>query len=211
MRSTLVQLSSNLTISFPAPHQWDELYRSGQLPYTVASSVTIAEAVALIEALPAIRGYRGGLPIGYGLAPPLGVEPLVRIRKRLIDPYGVEVPARSKGVLGALWNESGRPVWRLWFRGLEQPGHAGKAVRGPCDVRQDAIAGIQGIGGKLPRLTGWEVVRLDHGAPEIVGEVRPGLLDAHGRPYADANPEGSGGSDYATFAHGERKNRHLLK
>jgi hypothetical protein len=137
----------------------DQLWRAGEIPLDIAKAVAVMEAVALVRALPPAGPSTDNPRMldGYGLFPPSGAEPIVRVGVPLRDPYGEPVPLGAKGFLGVLWQCRRRPdvpVFRLWFRGQDGP-------RGPIDCYADAIASIAAIGGKVPALIGWSVGRLD--------------------------------------------------
>lgn len=190
MRMRYATLSTQRAIELP--EDLDGCYQQGRLPWPVADALTFAEAVAVAQALPTVRRERDGLPVGYGLLPPVNAEPSVTLGKEVRDAYGVAIPAGTSGMVGAIWRRHHRVVVRLWFRGLDAPGHQGKQVRGPADVYNDAIATVRGLAGVVPQLTGWEIARLDHGAPETLSSTGD-LVDAHGQRFSAADPSGGGG------------------
>ena len=143
----------------------DRLWRTGKLPLEVARALRVDDAVQWAVGLPPAKPATGDarIPDGYGLFPPDGAEPIVRVRHALTDPHGEPIPARAKGFVGVLWRSPRRevPVFRLWFRGEVRP-------RGPVDCYADSIASIVTIGGTVPALVGWTVGRLD--GAELAGE-----------------------------------------
>ena len=156
----------------------DALYRAGRIPAVLKGAFTLTEAAALVETLPPVGsptmapdalGGVGPAPRGYGLLPPHQVPPLARVRGGCRDFYGKPIKARTQGLVGALWNDGGRPVFRLWFRWGEAAEHGW--TRGPVDVREEEIASVCGLGGELPKLVGWQLVRLDDGSAEA-GKVK---------------------------------------
>ena len=161
----------------PSLAELDQMHAGGRLPADVGRPLNVAEAAHLVRQLPPARGS-GGTPDGYGLLPPQGAEPIVRLRKGTRPAFGRLVPAWSHGMLGAMWSSSsGRVVFRLWFRSDDET-ELGR-IRGPVDVYEDAIASVRGIAGQVPQLTGWQLVRLDgSGQAEDAGG---GLLGADGR------------------------------
>lgn len=153
--------------------QLDALYKAGSLPATIDGSLNLAEVAGLVETLPPVlsmtaapdgRGNLGPAPRGYGVLPPAGTPPLIRVKSKLRDPYGKPIPARAQGAVGAVWHAKGRTTFRLWFRWGEEAEHGW--TRGPVDIYDDQIAAVCGLGGEVPRMVGWQLVRLDHGSAE---------------------------------------------
>ncbi len=137
-----------------------QLYETGRLPINVAGSLQVTRVAELALFLPRVQYDRDrALPAGYGLFPPRGAEPLVRLRKGTRDLQGVAVDSGAWGIVACCWHASGskgtgRVVWRLAFRGNPLP-------RFPVDCYDDAILCVQSIAGKVPALTGWQIARLD--------------------------------------------------
>jgi hypothetical protein len=161
-------------------YELDARYRAGKIPAELDGAMHLAQAVAVVETFPPVgsitaapdaNGGAGPAPRGYGLLPPRGVPPLVRVRGKLRDPYGKVIPPGTQGQVGALWNDGGQAVIRLWFRWGEQAEHGWK--RGPVDIRTSQIQSVSGLGGELPQLTGWQLVRLDDGSAESEATKRP--------------------------------------
>lgn len=133
----------------------DTLHGAGELPLTVAMALEIGEAATLCLQLPAVR-FLQGHPIGYGLMPPQGAEPILTIRGNLQDVHGEPVRDGAKGALGCMWRrarQSDRPVFRIWLKGETRPRM--------IDVYPDRIASVRALEGVIPQLTGWQIVRLD--------------------------------------------------
>lgn len=151
-------------LAIPGAAELDRLHAEQRLPYDIAPALTIAQVVEVARALPAVRGSRL-MPAGYGLFPPVGAEPMIRLKHDTIDPYRRPIPAGAYGMVGCLWNTSRGPVLRLWFRAAEAAKDSPRPeVRGPVDAYEDMIAGAATLEGKLPHLTGWQICRLDANA-----------------------------------------------
>lgn len=146
----------------PSLGDLDELHRNGQLPLEVGSPLEVREAARLVAQLPPVRNPEDLLPAGYGLLPPCGAEPWVRLRTTVHEAYGRQIIQADTGVLGCMWRRGDRVVFRLWFRSNEVNAQAAVSeLRGPVDVYEDAIRSVKGLAGVVPHLTGWCYIRLD--------------------------------------------------
>lgn len=150
----------------PSAVELEQLHRTGQLPLDLAAALTLPEAAGVVLQLPPVRGADELLPEGYGVMPPRRAEPVVRVKKRIVEAYNRVVPPNAKGQLGAMWRRGDRVVFRLWFRADDHVSSAPSPnMRGPVDVYEDAIAAVMGLERKVPSLTGWQIVRLDADNP----------------------------------------------
>ena len=150
----------------PTRAELDELHRTGQLPLEVGTPLEVREAARLVAQLPPVTHAEELMPSGYGLLPPRGAEPWIRLRTRVQEAYGRQIIHADTGVLGCMWRRGERVVFRLWFRSNEVlAGAAVPELRGPVDVYEDAIRSVKGLAGVVPHLTGWMFVRLDADPP----------------------------------------------
>ena len=150
-----------MTLDVVTTAELGRLWRAGELPVEVARAMNVREAARLVEQLPDVQASNTAMPRGFGLWPPRGAEPIVRLSKRARDAYGTPVRQRAHGVIGCLWRWRGRVVFRLWFKGEPTTNNPHGALRGPVDVFEDQIGAVQSLEGIVPFLVGWEVGRLD--------------------------------------------------
>lgn len=120
------------------------------------SALTAPEAAGLALTLPPAIVLDPMNPIGWGVFPPRGAEPILTLGESVIDVYGRQVPGGARGVLGVLFRgRSDRsPVHRVWFRA------APPAPPRMIDVYDDVIEGIESLDRVVPALTGWQIARL---------------------------------------------------
>lgn len=132
----------------------EALEREGRLPAVVPGAWTCPDAARLALQLPRAVGD-AARPSGWGLYPPRGAEPMLRLRSRTMAADGHVVAAGAVGVLGVLWRgrRDDSPVHRLHFQSH------GSSMRW-IDCYDDQIAGLVGLGDAPPPLTGWSVGRL---------------------------------------------------
>ena len=133
----------------------DRLHSAGELPLTIAMAMQLGEAEHLCLQLPAVQ-FRGGHPVGYGVMPPNGAEPIITLSGNLRDVRHEPVRDGASGTLGCMWRRArrtDRAVFRVWLKGEHQPRM--------IDVYADRVASVRGLEGVIPQLTGWQIVRLD--------------------------------------------------
>lgn len=158
----------------------DGHWHAGRLPLDLADSMSVGEAAGVVLSLPTVTGDPGA-PVGYGVSPPEGGQPIVRLAKRVVDLFNEPIRKGARGVVGAMWRDRfrpDRPVFRLWFRA--EPGHGFRPEGTPAhvlgafrivDTYDDAIGSVVGIEDAVPHSTGWQIVRLDQ-APELVAAIQ---------------------------------------
>ena len=127
-----------------------ELERAGPVPIRLDGAFVVQEAATIArDYMPPVRSHDSALPDGWGIFPPRGVEPLVRLVGKARATSGASIAYRSQGAVGCMWNHRGRVVVRLWFRGESAPE--------PVDVYADQLGAVT----FSPPMPGWEVLRLD--------------------------------------------------
>lgn len=138
------------------PGQLEALEAAGELPIDLLGTWAPGEAAGLALLLPTVRHGDDERPDGFGVLPPKGAEPLVRLRARLVDVYGRPITAGTRGILGALWRgaSTSSAVHRVWC--TAETGQPARVV----DVYDTAIAGIESLTDRIEPLTGWQIVRL---------------------------------------------------
>jgi len=141
---------------------------AGRLPLELGA-LTLAEAAGIAATLPAAGPADDlGRPRGWGIVPPRGAEPTVVFGRRVVDQFGEPCPKGGAGALGCMWagqksSETGLPVFRVWCK--SEPGRGTQDAKGHwyrmVDCYADCIGKIRAQGDHVPRLTGWQIVRLD--------------------------------------------------
>jgi hypothetical protein len=122
---------------------------AGRLPAAVPTPLHVGEAAALALQLP-LATYDDVRPVGYGLYPPRGAEPLLRLARDTAAVDGHVVAAGALGALGVLWNGKRGAVHRIFFNSHGSP------LRW-VDCYADAIGSVEVVGDKPPSLMGWEI------------------------------------------------------
>lgn len=142
----------------------DRLWIAGALPITIADAMDVGEAIAVVRDLPPVDRPGDAAPGGYGLLPPSGAEPYLRIARAARDYAGRVIEPRTRGLIGAMWRDPGavHATLRVWFRSDSGSDLDIRFV----DIREDMIGSIEGLERMIPHLTGWEIARLDGRAPD---------------------------------------------
>jgi hypothetical protein len=130
------------------------LASTGHLPLTVALALTPPEAAGAALSLPP-ASYDRERPIGFGLYPPQGAEPLMVLKEAYTASDGRRVKRNARGILGVMWRgrSESSPVHRLFFKSRD-----GSARW--VDVYDDQIASIVTLDSVIPALTGWQIAAL---------------------------------------------------
>lgn len=115
----------------------------------VPGTMTCPEAAAVAATLPAAT-YDAARPVGVGLYPPRGAEPILTLARRTPAVDGHVVARGARGCLGVLWRGKNGTVHRLFFSAH------GSDMRW-VDCYADAIASIEAIGPQPLSLTGWQL------------------------------------------------------
>lgn len=120
-------------------------------PQSIPGAWTLGEAAGIAARLP-VAAYVDARPVGVGVFPPRGAEPVVRTRGRIRAVDGHVVAGGARGLVGCLWAGKAGPVHRIWFQAH------GSAMRF-VDCYADQIRSVEGLGDAPPKLL-WEIREL---------------------------------------------------
>lgn len=140
------------------PQYLDRMREIGGFPIELGVGLSLGHAASVVlQCLPPVHGTDAGTPRGYGIAPPRGAEPIVKLAKTVHDiAQGRRVKAGANGVVGCMWRHGDRVVVRVFFRDGAQP-NSPRIVT----CYGDAIRSVRGLEGQIPATTGWQVIQLD--------------------------------------------------